>query len=103
MPALVTVGSFCRPAHGASSGAGKAAPASVAGGPVQAGDSVQASGTAAIVIGGKAIPSGERLSIGLFPSYTRMLLVQDGAPLSCGGTSHQPAEHITPSGTPIRG
>jgi hypothetical protein len=92
IPALVTVGTFCRPAHGASSGAGKVAPAAK-----------QADGSDAIVINGRTIPPGTRLSIGLFPGYTRMLLIQDGAPLSCGSTSRQPAAHITPSGTPIRG
>ena len=91
IPALVTVGTFCRPAHGASSGAGKVAPAAK-----------QAGGSDAIVINGRTIPPGTRLSIGLFPGYTRMLLIQDGAPLSCGSTSQQPAAHITPSGTPIR-
>jgi hypothetical protein len=92
IPALVTVGTFCRPAHGASAGPGKVAHASN-----------QADGSDAIVIDGQAIPPGTRLSIGLFPGYTRMLLIQDGAPLSCSTTSHQPAAHITPSGTPIRG
>lgn len=92
IPALVTVGTFCRPADGASSGAGKVAPAAK-----------QAGGSDAIVINGRTIPPGTRLSIGLFPGYTRMLLIQDGTPLSCGSTSQQPAAHITPSGTPIRG
>jgi hypothetical protein len=55
------------------------------------------------VINGQAIPPGERLSIGLFPNYTRMLLIKDGAPLSCGSTTRQPAVHITPTGTPIHG
>jgi hypothetical protein len=57
----------------------------------------------AMVINGQAMPPGTRLSIGLFPRYTRMLLIKDGAPLSCSSTSHQPAAHVTPSGTPIRG
>jgi hypothetical protein len=92
IPALVTVGTFCRPAHGASAGAGKVANASN-----------QADGPDAIVINGQAIPHGTRLSIGLFPGYTRMLLIEDGAPLSCSSTAQQPAAHITPSGTPIRG
>jgi len=92
IPALVTVGTFCRPAHDASAGAGKVVHASN-----------QADGSDAIVINGQAIPPGTRLSIGLFPGYTRMLLVEDGTPLSCSSTSHQPAAHITPSGTPIRG
>jgi hypothetical protein len=92
IPALVTVGTFCRPAHGASAGAGKVAHASH-----------QADGSDAIVINGQAIPPGTRLSIGLFPVYIRMLLIDDGAPLSCSSTSRQPAAHITPPGIPIRG
>ena len=92
IPALVTVGTFCRSAPGVSVGVGKV---------VQA--SNQADGSDAMVINGQAIPPGTRLSIGLFPGYTRMLLIKDGAPLSCSSTSRQPAAHITPSGTPIRG
>lgn len=91
IPALVTVGTFCRSAPGAPTGIGKVVHASN-----------QADGSA-IVINRQAIPPGTRLSIGLFPRYTRMLLIEDGAPLSCGSTSHQPAARITPSGTPIRG
>lgn len=91
IPALVTVGTFCRSAPGVSSGVGKV---------IQASD--QADGSA-LVINGRAIPPGMRLSIGLFPGYTRMLLIKDGAPLSCSSASNQPAAHISPSGTPIRG
>jgi hypothetical protein len=90
IPALVTVGTFCRSAHGVSAGADKVVHASTL-----------ADGWA-MVINGQAIPPGTRLSIGLFPGHTRMLLIKDGAPLSCSSTSHQPAAHITPSGTPIR-
>ncbi len=50
-----------------------------------------------MVINGQAIPPGTQLSIGLFPGHTRMLLIKDGAPLSCSSTSNQPAAHITPS------
>jgi hypothetical protein len=92
IPALVTVGTFCRSGPTASAGSGKVVHASS-----------RADGSDAIVINGRAIPPGTRLSIGLFPGYTRMLLIKDGAPLSCSGTSQQPAVHITPSGTPIRG
>lgn len=91
IPALVTVGTFCRSADGVSSGLGKV---------LNASDQPDGS---AIVINGRAIPSGDRLSIGLFPDYTRMLLIKDGAPLSCSSTSRQPAVRITPAGTPIRG
>jgi hypothetical protein len=55
-----------------------------------------------MVIDGPAIPPGTRLSIGLFPNHVRMLLIKDGAPLTCSSTSDQPAAHIPPSGTPIR-
>jgi hypothetical protein len=91
IPALVTVGNFCRSTPGVSAGSGKVVPASN-----------QADGSA-MVINGQAMPPGTRLSIGLFPGYTRMLLIKDGAPLSCSSTTRQPAAHITPSGTPIRG
>jgi hypothetical protein len=91
IPALVTVGAFCRSTHGAPAGLGQV---------VHASDLADGS---AMVINGQAMPPGTRLSIGLFPRYTRMLLIKDGAPLSCSSTSHQPAARITPSGTPIRG
>ena len=90
IPALVTVGTFCRSTPGVSSGVGKV---------VQSSDQADGSST---VIDGRAIPPGMRLSIGLFPRYARMLLIKDGAPLSCSSTSRQPAAHITPTGTPIR-
>jgi hypothetical protein len=91
IPALVTVGTFCRSGPTASSGAGKVVnPAG------------QPDGQA-LVIDGKAIPPGMELSIGLFPRYTRMLLIKDGAPLTCSSTLDQPAAHIPPTGTPIRG
>ena len=91
IPALVTVGTFCRSADGASGDLGKV---------LNASDQPDGS---AIVINGRAIPPGDRLSIGLFPDYTRMLLIKDGAPLSCGSTSRQPAVRVLPTGTPIRG
>ena len=93
IPALVTVGTFCRSAPGAS---------------VSFGQVVQPStlpdGTDVMVINGAAMPPGTRLSIGYFAGHVRLLLIKDGAPLSCSSsTSRQPAVHITPSGTPIRG
>jgi hypothetical protein len=91
IPALVTVGTFCRSTHGAPASSGQV---------VHASDLADGS---AMVIDGQAMPSGTRLSIGYFPGHTRMSLIEDGAPLSCSSTSHQPAAHITPSGTPIRG
>jgi len=60
-------------------------------------------GTDVMVINGAAMPPGTRLSIGYFAGHVRLLLIKDGAPLSCGSTSRQPAVHITPAGTPIRG
>jgi hypothetical protein len=90
IPALVTAGTFCR-----STPAGQGSFSEVLH-PLTAAD-----GSDEMVIDGQAIPSGTRLSIGLFPQYTRMALIKDGAPLSCGSTSHQPAVHLLPSGTPI--
>jgi len=92
IPALVTVGTFCRSAPAAPAGVGQV---------VHASD--LADGSDAMVIDGQAMPSGTRLSIGYFPGHVRMALIEDGAPLSCSSTSRQPAAHITPSGTPIRG
>jgi hypothetical protein len=92
IPALVTVGTFCRSAPAAPAGVGKV---------VHASD--QADGSDAMVIDGQAMPPGTRLSIGYFPGHVRMALIEDGAPLSCSSTSRQPAARITPSGTPIRG
>jgi hypothetical protein len=90
IPALVTVGTFCRSTPAAPGGLGQVLhPLS------------QADGSA-MVINGHAMPSGTRLSIGYFTEHVRMALIEDGAPLSCSSTSHQPAVHITPSGTPIR-
>jgi hypothetical protein len=100
IPALVTVGTFCRSAANAPTGLGQILhPSNPADG-------------SAMVINGRAMPSGTRLSIGYFPGHARtalhnaairMALVKDGARLSCGSTSHQPAVHLIPSGTPIRG
>jgi hypothetical protein len=87
-----TVGTFCRSTPGA---------------PVSFGQVVQPStlpdGTDVMVINGAAMPPGTRLSIGYFAGHVRLLLIQDGVPLSCSSTFGQPAVHITPSGTPIRG
>jgi hypothetical protein len=89
IPALVTVGTFCRATAGAPAGLGQVVhPSNLADG-------------SGMVIDGHAMPSGTRLSIGYFGGQVRMALIEDGAPLSCGTTSQQPAVHITPSGTPI--
>jgi hypothetical protein len=91
IPALVTVGTFCRSTPGVPSGFGKILH-----------PSNQADGSA-MVIDGQAIPPGTRLSIGYFRGFVRMALIKDGAPLTCSSTFHQPAVRIIPSGTPIRG
>jgi hypothetical protein len=100
IPALVTVGTFCRSKAGAPAGLGQVLrPSSPADG-------------SAMVINGHAMPPGTKLSIGYFPGHTRtaihnaairMALIKDGARLSCGSTSRQPAVHLIPSGTKIRG
>jgi hypothetical protein len=90
IPALVTVGTFCRSAPVLSAGAGKLLH-----------ESDHADGSA-MVINGRAIPPRTRLSIGLFPGHARMLLIKDGARLACSRMSHQPAAHLIPAGPPIR-
>jgi hypothetical protein len=92
IPALVAVGTFCRSTPDAPAGLGQVVHASNL-----------TDGSSAMVINGKAMPSGTRLSIGYFRGRIRMALIEDGAPLSCSSTFHQPAVHIIPSGTPIRG
>jgi hypothetical protein len=91
IPALVTVGTFCRSTPGAPTGLGQVVH-----------PSTLADGSDVMVINGQAMPSGTRLSIGYFQGHARMALIEDGAHLSCGSTFHQPEMHITPSGTPIR-
>ncbi|MGH3255783.1 MAG: hypothetical protein ACRDOU_10320 [Streptosporangiaceae bacterium] len=93
IPALVTVGSFCRTTPLA---------------PVPFGQVVQpttlADGSDAIVINGQAMPPGAELSIGTFQQTVRMSLIEQGAPLSCFSTPGQPGQpviHIT--GTPNQG
>jgi hypothetical protein len=91
IPALVTVGTFCRSTPGASVSFGQVLHPSTA-----------ADGSDVMVIDGSALPPGTRLSIGYFRGSVRMAIIKDGAPLTCSSTSHQRAVHITPSGTPIR-
>jgi hypothetical protein len=91
IPALVTVGTFCRSRPAAPAGLNQVVR-----------PSTLADGSNVIVINGSALQPGTRLSIGYFPGRVRMAVVKDGAPLSCGSTSDQPAARITPSGTPIR-
>ena len=91
IPALVTVGTFCRSTPEASASLGQVVhPSTLADG-------------SAMVIDGQAMPSGTRLSIGYFQGHVRMALIEDGASLSCSSTSDQPAAHVTPSNTAIRG
>jgi hypothetical protein len=92
IPALVTVGTFCRSTPGSPAGSSDFLHASTL-----------ADGSDVLVINGHAIPSGSRLSVGYFPRQIHMGLIKDGAPLSCSATSRQPVVHIVPSGTPIRG
>ena len=91
IPALVTVGTFCRSTSGALGDVGQLLH------PL-----TEADGSDAMEINGQAMPPGTQLSIGYFPNYVRMALIEDGAPLSCS-TFRQPAVHITPSSTAIRG
>jgi hypothetical protein len=90
IPALVTVGTFCRSTPEASASLGQVVHAS------------NLADGSAMVINGQAMPSGTELSIGYFEGHVRMTLIEDGASLSCSSTFQQPAVHITPSGTPIR-
>ena len=90
IPALVTVGTFCRSEAGAPAGLGNVVH-----------PSNRADGSA-MVISGQAMPPGSRLSIGYFQGHVRMALIADGAHLACGTGSGQPAAHVTPSGTAIR-
>jgi hypothetical protein len=90
IPALVTVGTFCRSEAGAPAGLGNVVH-----------PSNRADGSA-MVISGQAMPPGSRLSIGYFQGHVRMALIADGARLACGTGSGQPAAHVTPSGTAIR-
>jgi hypothetical protein len=91
IPALVTVGTFC-----------SSTPAS----PASLGQVLHETTTAdgsALAINGQAIPPGSRLSIGYFLAHIQIALIADGGRLSCSSTSQQPAVHILPSGTAIRG
>jgi hypothetical protein len=100
IPALVTVGTFCRATSGPPADLGQVLhPSNPADG-------------SAMVINGHAMPPGTRLSIGYLPGHTRMApgqyairmaLINDGAHLSCASTTHQPAVHLIPSGPAIRG
>jgi hypothetical protein len=92
IPALVTLGTFCRSTPGAPASFSQVLHASTL-----------ADGSDVLVINGQAIPPGTRLSVGYFPGRIHLGLIKDGAHLSCGSTSHQPAVHLIPSGTPIRG
>jgi hypothetical protein len=88
IPALVTVGTFCRPANGVEAGFDQFVhPATLP------------DGSAEMVIDGSAMPAGTTLSIGYFRNYVRMAVYEDGAALSCSSTSSgQPAVHNLPSG-----
>jgi hypothetical protein len=93
IPAVVTVGTFCRPADGVEASFDNFLH-----------PSTLPDGSAEMVIDGAAMPSGTELSIGYFPQYVRMALVEDGSALSCSSTpSGQPAVHLLPSATKAQG
>ena len=88
IPALVTIGTFCRSTP---------APASTG----QVLQPVNADGGEGMVINGSAMPPGTRLSIGYFPSYVRMALIKDGAPdarrhLPSARSAHDPLGNPDP-------
>jgi hypothetical protein len=91
IPAIVTVGTFCRSTPAPPGGIGQVLQ-----------PSTLPDGLDAMVINGQAMPPGTKLSIGYFSGTVRMGLIEDGAPLSCGSWSQQPAAHITPSNEAIR-
>jgi hypothetical protein len=92
IPAMVTVGTFCRSTTGSLGSVGQLLH-----------PSTLADGSDEMVINGAALPSGTELSIGYFPSYIRMAVVGRAAALLCSGTPGQPAAHIAPTDTTIRG
>ena len=91
IPALVTVGTFCRSTPAPPGGIGQVLQ-----------PSTLPDGSDAMVINGQAMPPGTKLSIGYFSGTVRMGLIEDGGALSCGSWSPQPAAHVTPPNTPIR-
>jgi hypothetical protein len=80
IPALVTVGTFCHSTRGAPDSLGQVIhPSNLGDGP-------------AMVINGRAMPAGTRLSIGSIQGQAvKMALIEDGAPVSCSSTIHQSA------------
>jgi hypothetical protein len=91
IPALVTVGTFCRSTPSASIGPG-----------LITSPSSQADGSAAVVIDGSAIAPGTQLSIGYGASWIKVGVIADGAPLTCTSPFAQPSGHVLPSGNAIR-
>jgi hypothetical protein len=91
IPAIVTVGTFCRSTPAPAGGIGQVLQ-----------PSTLPDGSDAMVIDGQAMPPGTKLSIGYFSGTVRMGLIEDGASLSCGNWSQQPAAHVTPSNAAIR-
>lgn len=80
IPALVTVGSFCRAAHAAPAGLSRV---------VHPG--APADGSDAMVIDGRAMPPGTRLSIGYFRGAVKIALIEDTGRVSCGTAAGQHA------------
>ncbi len=92
IPALVTVGTFCRDTTGSLGSFDQVLhPASLP------------DGSAEMVIDGAAMPPGTQLSIGYLSNAIRMAIIQDGAALSCTSPSDQPAAHTAVSGNAVRG
>jgi hypothetical protein len=92
IPAIVTVGTFCRSTVAESTGSVIKSPSS------------QPAGSDVLVITGSDLPPGTMLSIGYGTSWVRFAVVADNAPLSCGLSSGQPVvHHLAPSGTKVHG
>jgi hypothetical protein len=91
IPALVTVGTFCRSTPSAAIGSG-----------LITSPSSQAGGSAAVVIDGSAIAPGTQLSIGYGANWIKIGVITDGAPLTCTNPLAQPAAHVVPSGNAVR-
>lgn len=92
IPALVTVGTFCRSTVAEPTGSVIKNPSS------------QPAGSDVLVITGSDMPHGTMLSVGYGTSWVRFAVVDDKAPLSCGSSSDQSTVHnLSPSGTKSQG
>jgi hypothetical protein len=92
IPALVTVGTFCRDTTGSLGSFDQVLhPSSLP------------DGSAEMVIDGSAMPPGTQLSIGYLSNAIRMAIIEDGTALSCTSPTNHSAAHTAPSGNAIRG